>query len=121
MRTASEHLAEMRRHAAASLVGDAVREDQFELAFVEPDPMGARAPIIRDRMVSPRYGLRHFPSANRAPPALFLRMAVGCSTIEERCTLLRIAEEQLEFARIQPHSLAFGAAIDLDAVVLRDD
>jgi hypothetical protein len=48
-------------------------------------------------------------------------MAVGCSTIEERCTLLRIAEEQLEFARIQPHPLAFGAAIDLDAVILCDD
>jgi hypothetical protein len=72
MCTATEHLAKMRSNTVASLVGDAVREDQFELAFVEPDPMAARAPIIRDRMVSPRYGLRHFPPANRAPPTLFL-------------------------------------------------
>jgi hypothetical protein len=48
-------------------------------------------------------------------------MAVGCSTIQERRALLRIAEEQLEFACIQPHALALGAAIDLDLVVLRDD
>jgi hypothetical protein len=121
MRSASEYLAQMRRHAVASFVGDAMREELFKFAFVQPDPVAARAPIIHDRMVAPCHGLRHLPPANRAPSAPLRRLAVRRSAAQERRPLLTIAKQKLELARIQPYTLALGAAVDLDLLVLSND
>ncbi len=118
--TTPEDLPQVLRNLVTAMMRDAVREDPRKFALVEPQPVPARAKIIRHGMISTRNRLRHFLPADWTLPRLIGRASVRCSSVQKCVALARVAEKKRQFARIQPNAIARETIIDLKPLIFED-
>jgi hypothetical protein len=117
---AAEDLAQMFRNLTPAFMGNAVFEDLREFTLVEPESVASDAPVIHYGRITVRDGFRHLLAADRTTPAFLGDASVRRPAVQERIAALGVAEQQFEFARVQPDAFAGETVVHLDALILED-
>jgi len=97
-------------------------DDILEFAFVEPEAVAFWASVYEEFwMGMPDDDFLHFFQADGAVSGFFGRVWVDVEGIDEAACMLRVVEEEFEFASIEPDAATFGAVVDFDVGQLKSN
>jgi len=97
-------------------------EDVFEFALVEPEAVGEAAAVYQDwAILGADEDFFHFFEANGASAGVFGGRWAGCKGSEDGACLCGIAEQEVEFAGVEPDSGTIEAVVNFDVVEFECD